>query len=167
MNLQLKQKMMRTIRRQGVKDEHEVEAIADDVFLETESEGFEVRRAKQKAIDAMRKRHLKVDFSLDAPASGDDEESVSTYDIYAYDDFNERKAELQANQRHLISQLVSGSDERTTLIVQTFLQSDKPSITNVAKQLGMHHEVVGRALRRLQRNYSETQFGSYKKYLSA
>ena len=76
-----------------------------------------------------------------------------------YDNFNERKTALQVTQRQLINKLADGSDERTTLIVQTFLDSDKPTVTNVAKRLGLDHKQVSRSLKKLSNKYSEDEFG--------
>lgn len=167
MNIHLKPKMMRVIRRQGVKNEHDVEAIADDVLMSPTAVGYENRRAKQAAIDFLRKVTFEADFSLDATIDSDEGESATRYETQAYDDCNERRAALHSDQRRLIDGLVSGSDERTMLIVQTFLQNDKPTVTSVANQLGLHHEVVKRALLRLRRNYSESKCGEYTDYFTA
>jgi len=73
----------------------------------------------------------------------------------------------EADQWKLIDYLVRGENERTTAIVQTFLTHPKPTATAIAKELGLDHKQVSRALTRPQAKYSTKQFGDYTDYLIA
>jgi hypothetical protein len=71
------------------------------------------------------------------------------------------------DQRKLIEFLVCGENERTTAIVQTFLSHPKPTATAIAKELGLDHKQVSRALKSLAGKFSTKQFGDYHDYLIA
>lgn len=97
----------------------------------------------------------------------DDDEAVN-FEIK--DDFNleeEITAKKKADQRQLIDSLLNGADETTTAIVATFLAHPKPTATAIAKELGVHHSKVTRALNRLASKFSTKQFGDYHDYLIA
>lgn len=76
-------------------------------------------------------------------------------------------AKQKADQRQLIDFLVRGENERTTAIVQSFLNHPKPTATAIAKELGLDHKQVSRALNRLAGKFSTKQFGDYHDYLVA
>jgi hypothetical protein len=73
----------------------------------------------------------------------------------------------EADQRQLIDFLVHGENERTTAIVSSFLSHPKPTATAIAKEIGLDHKQVSRALTRLQAKFSTKQFGSRRDYLVA
>lgn len=73
----------------------------------------------------------------------------------------------KADQRQLIDFLVRGENERTTAIVQAFLNHPKPTATAIAKEIGLDHKQVSRALNRLAGKFSTKQFGNYHDYLVA
>lgn len=152
------EKLTKYLMRIGIKDEHDAMSIAIDVVMDERTKGYEFRKAKLLAynyFERVEKPQLEIFESLDAPS----EEDLTLYDAMPYDNFNERKTALQVTQRQLINKLADGSDERTTLIVQTFLDSDKPTVTNVAKRLGLDHKQVSRSLAKLSKGYSEDKFG--------
>lgn len=76
-------------------------------------------------------------------------------------------AKRKADQRQLIDFLVSGENERTTAIVQTYLSTDLKTPTAIGKHLGLDHKQVTRALTRLASKFSTKQFGNYHDYLVA
>jgi hypothetical protein len=86
------------------------------------------------------------------------------------DEFNLEEqiiAKKKADQRQLIDSLLNDADETTTAIVATFLAHPKPTATAIAKELGVHHSKVTRALNRLAGKFSTKQFGDYHDYLVA
>lgn len=95
---------------------------------------------------------------------------IDVTEIEFIDDFNLEEqitAKKKADQRQLIDSLLNGADETTTAIVATFLAHPKPTATAIAKELGVHHSKVTRALSRLASKYSTKQFGNYEDYLIA
>jgi hypothetical protein len=91
-------------------------------------------------------------------------------EIEFIDDFNLEEqiiAKKKADQRQLIDSLLNGADETTTAIVATFLAHPKPTATAIAKELGVHHSKVTRALNRLAGKFSTKQFGDYHDFLVA
>lgn len=162
----LLRKCSAVIRNQGVTDPLDVESIAHEAMLCEKSKGYELRKSKQMAIDFLRKRRPEIGIYLDEQIETDHGQLVA-YEVIACDDTNERETAIQEAQRQLIYTLADGSDERTTLIVQTFLDIDKPTINNVAKFLGIHHQVVSRSIRKLSMKFSEGKFGNLADYLTA
>lgn len=160
----MRQKLIAHIKRKGVRDQHDAETIAHDVLSNPKALGVEFKDANFKVMEYFRvkQREDSRTESLDAPS----EEDLTLYDAMIYDDFNERKTAQQVTQRQLINKLADGSDERTTLIVQTFLNSDKPTVTNVAKRLGLDHKQVSRSLAKLAFKYSEDKFGYLGDYFN-
>jgi DNA-directed RNA polymerase specialized sigma24 family protein len=76
-------------------------------------------------------------------------------------------AKQKDDQRQLIDFLVRGENERTTAIVQTYLNHPKPTATAIAKELGLDHKQVSRALTRLASKFDSKQYGDYSDYLVA
>ena len=157
------------LKQVGVKDDHVAQTIAHDVVMDERARGYEYRKAKLLAYNYFErvekveeKRYVSLDYT---PPTDSGEHPL--YEVIQYDDSNERKAEIQDQQRQLIENLVDGSDERTRKIVQTFLESDKPTISNVAAKLGLHKQVVSRSVKRLARNYSENLYGEVSDYITA
>ena len=110
------------------------------------------------------KRYDREVFSVD----DDGDEKAATFEIA--DDFNLEEqiiAKKKADQRQLIDSLLNDADETTTAIVATFLAHPKPTATAIAKELGVHHSKVTRALNRLAGKFSTKQFGDYHDYLVA
>lgn len=161
--------LIKYVMSKGIHDKHVAETIANDVLMKQSAVGKEFAEAKYRTLDYLRKVKLERErfISLDEPSANSDESIVTLYDVIPIDETNEKQNRLQANQRELIMQLTNGTDERTTLIVQTFLESDKPTVTNVAKRLGLDHKQVSRALTRLSRNYDEGLYGSLTDYFVA
>jgi hypothetical protein len=103
-----------------------------------------------------------------SPVENDDGSEPASFEIA--DDFNLEEqitAKKKADQRQLIDSLLNGADETTTAIVATFLAHPKPTATAIAKELGVHHSKVTRALNRLASKFSTKQFGDYHDYLIA
>ena len=98
----------------------------------------------------------------------DGEEEAATFEIADEYRFEEQiGAKQKADQRQLIDFLVRGENERTTAIVQAFLEHPKPNATAIAKEIGLDHKQVTRALNRLAGKFSTKQFGDYHDYLVA
>ena len=98
----------------------------------------------------------------------EDGSTAATYELA--DEFNLEEqitAKKKADQRQLIDSLLNDADETTTAIVATFLAHPKPTATAIAKELGVHHSKVTRALNRLAGKFSTKQFGDYHDYLVA
>ena len=73
----------------------------------------------------------------------------------------------EADQLALIDFLLIGADAKTTAIVEAFLAHPNPSVTAIAKELGMHHQQITRTLKRLAGKFDSKQFGDYRDYLVA
>ncbi|UBH21929.1 hypothetical protein LAU42_09140 [Macrococcus armenti] len=165
----MRNKLIKYVMSKGIRDQHVVETIVNDVLLKESAKGKEFAEARFRVLDYIRKANRESEryVSLDALSANSIEEPSSLYDIIGYDDTNERESRLQEDQRQLILNLANGSDERTTLIVQTFLTTDKPTVTTVAKRLGLDHKQVSRALTRLSRNYDSGLYGDLRSYFVA
>lgn len=159
--------LVRYAKSIGVRDDHDAQSLAHDALLDDRAKGFRFRKIKFLAYNyfdrVLKPREENLTY-LEQTLSDD---GLTYLDLLEYDDSNEIRAELQASQRQLIEQLTTGTDDRTTLIVQTFLETDKPTIANVAKELNLHRQVVTRCVRRLARNYSESEHGALADYLTA
>lgn len=164
----MRNRLIKYVTKLGIKDPHDVETIVNDVLMDERAEGFEFRRALQltsKFVDPTRNKKVEIAYHLDAPTSLADDSTA--YEYLAYDEINEKQSRLQDNQRELIYHLANGTDERTTLIVQTFLELENPTLRSVAKHLNINHNTVNRALTRLARNYDEGLFGDLNDYFVA
>ncbi|MFC3345040.1 hypothetical protein ACFOHW_21980 [Paenibacillus abyssi] len=132
---------------------------------------------RRRAMDVIRERDgtyyrrvslisaiAKTDEDEDAPTS-EVAESGPSLEEYVIERMHRKK---EADQRQLIDFLVNSDPDQvdpvTTLIVTKFPQY--PSITALAKALGLHHEVVKRKLRALSRRYDANRFGDYREYLA-
>lgn len=71
------------------------------------------------------------------------------------------------DQLALIDFFVHGENERTTAIVQAYLETDLKTPTAIGKYLGLNHKQVTRALTRLAAKYDSKQYGDYTDYLVA
>lgn len=83
------------------------------------------------------------------------------------DEPQELPTKKKADQLALIDSLLNGADATTTAIVEAFLNHPKPTATAIAKELGVHHSKVIRALNRLAGKFSTKQHGDYHDYLVA
>lgn len=96
------------------------------------------------------------------------EDKAATFELADDYRFEEHiDAKQKDDQRQLIDFLVCGENERTTAIVQAYLNHPKPNATAIAKEIGLDHKQVSRALTRLAAKYSTKQFGSHLDYLVA
>jgi hypothetical protein len=99
-------------------------------------------------------------------ASGDPNDNFVDF----IDDFNLEEqiiAKKKADQLALIDSLLKNADATTIGVVEAFLAHPKPTATAIAKELGVHHSKVTRALNRLAGKFSTKQFGDYHDYLIA
>ena len=100
--------------------------------------------------------------------ANEDEAATSRFEIA--DEFNLEEAVIakkKADQLALIDSLLEGADEITIGVVRTFLNHPKPTATAIAKELGVHHSKVIRALNRLAGKFSTKQHGDFRDYLVA
>jgi len=119
---------------------------------------------KQKDIYGMTKR--RKEFEVYEKATED--EAATSFEIA--DEFNLEEtviAKKKADQLALIDSLLEGADEITIGVVRTFLNHPKPTATAIAKELGVHHSKVIRALNRLAGKFSTKQHGDFRDYLVA
>jgi DNA-directed RNA polymerase specialized sigma24 family protein len=126
------------------------------------------RSIRFKRNDIYRKKKRLSEFEVFAAPVENDDGSEVAFEIA--DEFNLEDfitAKKKADQRQLIDSLLNGADETTTAIVETFLAHPKPTATAIAKELGVHHSKVTRALNRLAGKFSTKQFGNYHDYLVA
>lgn len=159
-------------------NDHDMMAIFDDTLIKSldtvEKNGgdfvklfiYSLQNRYKSLLRKLRTQRTFEQYELDS------EEEAATSDIA--DDFNledevtERLSRKKKNdQRMLIEFLVSGENERTTAIVQTYLIHPKPTATAIAKELGLDHKQVSRALNRLAGKFSTKKFGDYHEYLVA
>jgi DNA-directed RNA polymerase specialized sigma24 family protein len=129
-------------------------------------ENFLKGNIKRKRCDIYRKKKRLSDFEVYyTPAESEDGSEVA-FEIA--DEFNIEEYVIQkkkADQLALIDSLLKNADETTTAIVATFLAHPKPTATAIAKELGVHHSKVTRALNRLAGKFSTKQYGDYSDYL--
>lgn len=71
-----------------------------------------------------------------------------------------------ADKLQLIHALTSQADEITTAIVKRMLENPDATKNSIATELGIHHQIVDRRLRRLAKNYDEKRFGDVSQYLA-
>ncbi|MEY8188612.1 hypothetical protein AB4X15_02915 [Peribacillus simplex] len=115
-----------------------------------------------------RKKQTLNKFEVYEKANDDDEAATSKFEIA--DEFNLEEtviAKKKADQLALIDSLLEGADEITIGVVRTFLNHPKPTATAIAKELGVHHSKVIRALNRLAGKFSTKQHGDFRDYLVA
>jgi DNA-directed RNA polymerase specialized sigma24 family protein len=127
------------------------------------------RSIRFKRSDIYRKKKRLSEFEVYAkPTENEDGSEPASFEIadeFRIEDYI--TAKKKADQRQLIDSLLNGADETTTAIVATFLAHPKPTATAIAKELGVHHSKVTRALNRLASKFSTKQFGDYHDYLVA
>lgn len=152
--------------KKGVTDRHEAETIAHNTLMKESAKGVEFSEVRFRSLDYHKRKAREAErfVSLETPESTDDTPLV---EILEYDNENEIVAAQKDSQRQLIKDLVSGSDERTIEIVRTWLDSDKPNITSIGKQLGMNHRTVARCLQRLAKNFDQEKYGDITEYLTS
>jgi len=159
---------------------HDMTAIFDDTLIKSldsvETNGGDFVKLFNRSLHNRYKsllRKLKTRRTYEQyEIEREGEDEAATSDIA--DDFNlaeevtERLSRKKKNdQRMLIEFLVSGENERTTAIVQTYLSTELRTPTAIGKHLGLDHKQVTRALNRLAGKFSTKQFGDYNDYLVA
>lgn len=167
-------KSLETVGKSIRADRHEITALYEDVLLKCiemyNGEGdfahFYYASVSRKRTDLYRKKkrqHQREEFY--EKDSGDE---AANFEIAS--DFNLEEVALskkEADQLQLIDSLLSGADETTTAIVETFLNHSKPTPTAIGKVLDIHHSTVIRKLEKLASKFDSKQFGSHTDYLVA
>lgn len=123
---------------------------------------------KQRAIRVATRKDRTFYASIDYIEKDESDKDSAKFEFV--DDFNLEDyvtSKKKADQRQLIDSLLEGSDDKTTAIVSAFLTHANPSVTAIAKELGMHHQQVTRALQRLAAKFDTKQYGNYSDYLVA
>lgn len=176
MQKELKQELISYIKRLGVTDLTASETIAHDVLLDSKAKGYEFRNAKYRVMNYFNtERNYKssitgqdriVSVYLDEELNDSESGSNNLLDITPADTSNEDRASALVEQRRLIRDLTRNSDERTELIVETWLSLDRPTFTEVADIVGSNRKTVQRCISRLSRNYDEQENGSIYDYLT-
>jgi DNA-directed RNA polymerase specialized sigma24 family protein len=157
-------------------NQHDMETVFDDVFIKAvkaigANGGDFVKLFNQSLYNEfkslLRKLKKRREFEVYEKAN-DDEAATSRFEIA--DEFNLEEtviAKKKADQRMLIDSLLTGADATTTAIVEAFLNHPKPTATAIAKEMGVHHSKVTRALNRLAGKFSTKQHGDFRDYLVA
>ena len=157
-------------------NDHDMAEIFDDTFIKTldvvESKGGDfvklfhhsLHNRYKSLLRKLKIRRAREQYEIDREG----EEEAATFEIADEYRFEEEiGAKQKSDQRQLITFLVRGENERTTAIVQAFLNHPKPTATAIAKEIGLDHKQVSRALNRLAGKFSTKQFGNYHDYLVA
>ena len=157
-------------------NDHDMAEIFDDTFIKTldvvESKGGDfvklfhhsLHNRYKSLLRKLKIRRAREQYEIDREG----EEEAATFEIADEYRFEEEiGAKQKSDQRQLITFLVRGEDDRTTAIVQAFLNHPKPTATAIAKEIGLDHKQVSRALNRLAGKFSTKQFGDYHDYLVA
>jgi hypothetical protein len=157
-------------------NDHDMAEIFDETFLKSldavESNGGDFVKLFNRSLNnryksllrKLRVRRMREQYEIEREG----EEEAATFEIADEYRFEEHLgAKQKDDQRQLIDFLVRGENERTTAIVQAFLNHPKPTATAIAKEIGLDHKQVSRALNRLAAKFSTKQFGDYHDYLVA
>jgi DNA-directed RNA polymerase specialized sigma24 family protein len=172
-------KSLETVGKSIRADIHEITSLYEDVLLKCiakyNGEGdfahFYYASVSRKRTDLYRRKkiqHSRETYEIEK--FGYNNEDFKDNRFQLADEFNLEEVALskkEADQRQLIDSLLSGADETTTAIVETFLQHPKPTPTAIGKQLDIHHSTVIRKLERLAGKFDSKQFGSHTDYLVA
>jgi hypothetical protein len=157
-------------------NEHDMTAIFDDTLIKSldtvETNGGDFVKLFHHSLhnrykSLLRKLRTRRTYEL-YEIDREGEEEAATFEIA--DEFNLEAhviATKEADQRQLIDFLVCGENERTTAIVQAFLNHPKPNATAIAKEIGLDHKQVSRALNRLAGKFSTKKYGDYTDFLVA
>jgi hypothetical protein len=158
---------------------HEMQELFDDVFMKSleviGNNGGDFVKLFHLSLgnrykDLLRKLIVRRKYEQYETDNGDEDSAKveigtdSSAEDYVIENIT---AKQKDDQRQLIDFLVRGENERTTAIVQSFLNHPKPTATAIAKELGLDHKQVSRALNRLAGKFSTKQFGDYHDYLVA
>ncbi|WHY01825.1 sigma-70 family RNA polymerase sigma factor [Neobacillus sp. DY30] len=158
---------------------HEIQELFDDVFMKSleviGNNGGDFVKLFHLSLgnrykDLLRKLITRRKYELYETDNGDDDSAkVEIASEFNLEEHVSQKltAKQKDDQRQLIDFLVRGENERTTAIVQSFLNHPKPTATAIAKELGLDHKQVSRALKSLAGKFSTKQFGDYTDYLIA
>lgn len=152
----MRNQLIKYVNKLGVTG-HDAETIVHDVLMKEKAKGVEFAEAKFRVKDYLRRAAILNKRNISLDGDDDTESQTSLYDVIAYSDECDKVNKLREGQRQLINSLTQDADERTTLIVQTFLNQDKPTINSVAEELGLHYSSVQRALKRLSKKFDRTR----------
>lgn len=143
----------------GALDEQMAESVAHDAYLqEGFNEQFAVRAAFCKTKDALKYERVRTNNHI--KVGNDDPLHVSLVDERHYiEDTN--KSQVQ-----LIKSLMKEVDGTTKSIIKTWLSIEKPTITKVGKELGLHHQKVRRCLDKLKDSYNPEIHGDINEYFT-
>lgn len=165
------------ITRNGYGDDSNALETFDDTFMELAAKietldnfahhfSRALRHDRLDFFDKMRRYRNRYEFTI----NNDLAESAPTLTLVSPDNTEEdamyNPRQRESDQRQLIAQLCDPTqvDSVTTLIVTNF--SQYPSVTALAKALGLHHEVVKRKIRKLSSRYDANRFGDINEYLA-
>lgn len=123
-----------------------------------------LKNARTDFFRAEKARRRRYELTVDKPT----EEDTPTSEVAEEHTLEEIVfiQQKKDDQRQLIAFLIDPSevDAATTEIIAAF--SKYESITALAKELGLHHEVVRRKIRKLARRYDANRFGDISEYLA-
>lgn len=76
------------------------------------------------------------------------------------------RIEKSPDKLSLVRALLEKSDEFTVVAVELILAKPNASLNSIAAEMGVHHEMLKRKLRRLAKNYDQSRFGNLSQYLA-
>lgn len=172
MNIDI-EKLIQYAINNGVNDRHSAESIVHDAILKFQEEAPELIKSrifydtKEYRRNMFKQRARQYDDPIEEIHSRivdreDHEDHTNDIGINPYVELENR-----LNQRQLINDLLSNSDELTTAIVRTWLSTDKPTLSSVGRILGINHNTVSRKLKRLASNFNVDNHGNLLDYFSA
>lgn len=129
-------------------------------------------RLKRRRIDLLRKTKRRLyEKSLNEIVDAAEDEGAATPGILRseFDTEYEVFRKKEADHRQVIDSLIQDGnpDATTTAIVEAMLHAPPSATRNeIAKSIGIHHEVVKRKLTALSRKYDVNRFGDYRDYLA-
>jgi len=157
-------------------DEADALEIFHDVLMrvldkDVEFGRFFHRSLKNARIDFFRKRKRERTRQRSLDAMTDTDEGAATPKILRSDYNLEEDAIItkEADHRQVIDFLVrNGKPDATTSAIVEAFRNAHPSATRneIAKEMGLHHNVVKRKLTALSRRYDESRFGDIRDLLA-
>ncbi len=127
-----------------------------------------MRMAGRKETEFYRKEELFVGQE-DSSEDGDDVAvELEIVDEFNLEEYVASKAEhkTDADKRQLINALSKNTDSVTKKIITEYLRSENAKPTAIGKAIGIHHQVVKRKVKKLARNFNESEFGNIEAYLA-
>lgn len=120
-------------------------------------------------LDLYKSRRRYLEHEADVMYENEDGEEAELYEVSEVAPTTNEDSILdeirkRLDQRQLIKSLLNEADDSTKMTVSAFL--DANSYRDVAKRLGICHKTAKARIRRLERRYNESIFGSCHEYFT-